>query len=183
MDPTLRRDILDILSEANDLTIATVREDGFPQATTVSFASEDLDIYFGTAATSQKSYNLSRDNRVSLTINLPYANWGEIRGLSASARAERLTDPGEVEKAGRLLSEKFPQGIAEYASDVLDGIAFFRVRPEVVSLLDYRKGFGHTELIELRGGRRAPPNQTFTSASWPNGARSGQIVPPIAPRR
>jgi hypothetical protein len=36
MDPALRQEIFSILDEANDLTIATVREDGYPQATTVS---------------------------------------------------------------------------------------------------------------------------------------------------
>jgi hypothetical protein len=36
MDPALEREIVSILNESNDLTIATVREDGYPQATTVS---------------------------------------------------------------------------------------------------------------------------------------------------
>ena len=36
MDPALEREIVSILNEANDLTIANVREDGYPQATTVS---------------------------------------------------------------------------------------------------------------------------------------------------
>src|ERR1700739_445841 len=35
MDPALKQEIVAILEEANDLTIATVREDGYPQATTV----------------------------------------------------------------------------------------------------------------------------------------------------
>jgi len=25
----------------------------------------------------------------------------------------------------------------------------FRVRPEIVSILDYRKGFGHTDLVKV----------------------------------
>jgi hypothetical protein len=29
-------------------------------------------------------------------------------------------------------------------------MAFFRVDPVVISLLDYAKGFGHTELCEMR---------------------------------
>jgi hypothetical protein len=30
----------------------------------------------------------------------------------------------------------------------MEGVAFFRIRPEIISVLDYRKGFGHTELVK-----------------------------------
>jgi hypothetical protein len=33
MDPALTEEIIAILDDANDMTIATVREDGYPQAT------------------------------------------------------------------------------------------------------------------------------------------------------
>jgi pyridoxine/pyridoxamine 5'-phosphate oxidase len=147
MDPTLKNEIVSILMAAQDMTIATVREDGYPQATTVSYASDDLIVYFGTGHESQKARNIAHSDKVSLTVNLPYANWGEIRGLSLGGRAERLVDEADMERAGRYLLQKFPQGIAEYASGGLQGIAFFRVLPEVISVLDYRKGFGHTDLV------------------------------------
>jgi hypothetical protein len=95
----------------------------------------------------QKSRNISRNGKVSLTINLPYANWGEIRGISAGGHAIHLTDPQEIERAGQLLLEKYPQGIAEYASGQHVGVALFKVVPTVISVLDYRKGFGHTDLV------------------------------------
>ncbi len=34
MDPALTEEIIAILDDPNDMTIATVREDGYPQATT-----------------------------------------------------------------------------------------------------------------------------------------------------
>jgi nitroimidazol reductase NimA-like FMN-containing flavoprotein (pyridoxamine 5'-phosphate oxidase superfamily) len=55
MDPRLKQEILSILDEANDMTIATVRKDGYPQATTVSYINDGLKIYFGCAANSQKA--------------------------------------------------------------------------------------------------------------------------------
>ncbi len=152
MDSGIREEILSILDRANDMTIATVRQDGYPQATTVSYANNELDIYFGCSEDSQKSRNISRNSKVSLTINLPYANWGEIRGVSVGGHATRLTDPGEIEQAGRLLLQKFPQGIAEYASGARMGVAFFKVVPRVISVLDYRKGFGHTDLVSNEPG-------------------------------
>ena len=146
MDARLREEILSILDRASDMTIATIRQDGYPQATTVSFANDGLDIYFGCSGESQKARNISRNGKVSLTINLPYANWGEIRGISAGGHADRLTDPREIERAGQLLLEKFPQGLQSTLLARM-GVAFFKVVPKVISVLDYRKGFGHTELV------------------------------------
>jgi len=147
MDASLRDEILSILDRANDMTLAAIRQDGYPQATTVSFANDGLDIYFGCSEDSQKARNISRNGKVSLTINLPYANWGEIRGISAGGRATHLEDPQEIERAGRLLLRKYPQGIAEYASGPHVGVAFFKIVPNVISVLDYRKGFGHRVLV------------------------------------
>jgi hypothetical protein len=45
--------------------------------------------------------------------------------------------------------EKFPQ-IARYAPAELEDIVLFRVIPEVVSVLDYRKGLGPTDFVKLR---------------------------------
>ncbi|RDI57966.1 pyridoxamine 5'-phosphate oxidase family protein [Microvirga subterranea] len=151
MKCALRDEILAVLSGANDMTIATIRSDGYPQATTVSYANDDLTLYFGCGSDSQKARNLARNGKVSLTINLPYASWSEIRGLSLGGRAEQVRDPREVEQAAQFLARKFPEAVAEFASEGLEGISFFRIRPEVISLLDYRKGFGHTDLIQEFG--------------------------------
>ena len=55
MDDALREEILSVLKGASDMTIATIRPDGYPQATTVSYVSDGLTIYFGCAAESQKA--------------------------------------------------------------------------------------------------------------------------------
>jgi nitroimidazol reductase NimA-like FMN-containing flavoprotein (pyridoxamine 5'-phosphate oxidase superfamily) len=148
MDPALNREIVSILDDANDMTIATVREDGYPQATTVSYVNDGLKIYFGCAAQSQKAKNLARDSKVSLAVNLPYGSWNEIRGLSIGGKAELVTDPRELEQVSHLMFEKFPQ-IAGYAPAELEEIVLFRVTPEVISVLDYRKGFGHADLVKV----------------------------------
>ena len=149
MGPRLKQKILSILDDASDMTIATVREDGYPQATTVSYVNNSLNIYFGCAANSQKAKNIARDSKVSLTVNLPYTSWNDIRGLSIGGRAERITNPQEVAQASQLMFEKFPQ-IARYAPAELEDIVLFRVTPEVISVLDYRKGFGHSDVVKLR---------------------------------
>ncbi len=55
LTPAQREQIIAILDAADDLTIATIRHDGYPQATTVSFVNDGLAIYFGTGTESQKA--------------------------------------------------------------------------------------------------------------------------------
>jgi nitroimidazol reductase NimA-like FMN-containing flavoprotein (pyridoxamine 5'-phosphate oxidase superfamily) len=147
--PAQRQQIVSIIDDVDDMTIATVREDGFPQATTVSYVNDGLTIYFGTGAHAQKAANIARCEKISLTINRPYKTWDEIEGVSIGGRALKVTDANEQAKVGALMFKKFPQ-IAQYAASPPDTeLALYRIDPIVVSLLDYRKGFGHTDLIRL----------------------------------
>jgi nitroimidazol reductase NimA-like FMN-containing flavoprotein (pyridoxamine 5'-phosphate oxidase superfamily) len=148
MDPALTEEIISILDDANDMTIATVRDDGYPQATTVSYVNDGLAIYFGCAAQSQKAKNIARNAKVSLTVSLPYASWKEIRGLSIGGKAEPVIDAEEIDQVVQLMFQKFPQ-IAPYAPTEMEGIELFRVTPEIISILDYRKGFGHADLVKV----------------------------------
>ena len=150
MDTETRKQVVSIIDDINDLTIATVRNDGYPQATTVSYVNDGLTIYFGTTSDSQKARNIASNNKVSLTINRPYTTWDEIEGVSISGKAVLIADKAGQDKVGALLFKKFPQ-IGNYMPpDVpTDVLVLYRIEPQFVSLLDYRKGFGHTELFEL----------------------------------
>ena len=148
MEDALREEILSVLKEARDMTIATFRPDGYPQATTVNYVSDGLTIYFGCAAESQKAQNIAYNDKVSLTVTLPYFSWEAIRGLSVGGTAKPVTDPNEINRVSELMLRKFPQ-ILQYALAGKKGLFLVRITPEVISLLDYRKGFGHTELVTL----------------------------------
>jgi len=147
MDPGLREEILSILKGAGEMTIATIRPDGYPQATTVNYVSDGLVIYFGCAAESQKVRNITCNDKVSLTVTPPHFNWEDIRGLSVGGRAAPVTDPQEINRVSELMLRKFPQ-ILRYALAGKKGVFLVRITPEVISVLDYRKGFGHTDLIK-----------------------------------
>lgn len=70
-----------ILGGAEDLTNAALRVDDFPQATTVSYANDGLDIYFGSAGNSQKAHNTIPERWVSLTIPISLRACPPITGI------------------------------------------------------------------------------------------------------
>ena len=147
MDEAIRNKILTLLDEHRIMTIATLRPDGWPQATTVGYANEGLTIYFLCGLDSQKAANLARDDRLSLTIDRDTPQVMEITGLSMAARAQVVVDPAEAEKALRLLMQKYPpQASLPLQMPTPDDVRIFRVTPAVISVLDYSKGFGHTDL-------------------------------------
>jgi hypothetical protein len=78
--------IHDVLATHNILTLATVRDDGYPQATTVGYVHEGLTLYIGTFAQAQKVANIRRSPKVSLTIDRDYDDWSQIKGLSMGER-------------------------------------------------------------------------------------------------
>lgn len=148
MDEGIRGKILTLLDQHRIMTIATLRPDGWPQATTVGYVNEGLTLYFLCGLDSQKARNLALDNRVSLTIDHDTANLMTITGLSMAARAHAVDDRAEAEKVLRMLPRKYPDAPPlPMKMPSPDEIRLFRLTPIVISVLDYSKGFGHTDMV------------------------------------
>ncbi len=149
MDEALKRKILTLLDQHRNMTIATLRPDGWPQAMTVGYANDGLTLYFLCGTDSQKAANLARDDRVSLTIDDDTPEVMAITGLSMAARARPVDDPTEAQRAFRMLMLKYPQQDSPppLPTPTPDDVRIFRVTPAVISVLDYSKGFGHTDLV------------------------------------
>ena len=148
MDDKIKFTIMDILSKQNDMTLATIREDGYPQATTVSYASDGLNIYFGCTPRSQKARNIAHSNKISLTITPHYTDWNSIRGLSIGGRAELLVERPDIMHTEAMFFAKFPF-LGQYAPDARSNLTLYRIIPEVISVLDYTKQFGHVDYVTL----------------------------------
>jgi uncharacterized protein YhbP (UPF0306 family) len=140
MSDKLSTEVLEVLEQCADMTLASLLPDGAPHAVVVSYASSELAIYFGCDPSSLKARNISRDPRVAITITAPYSDWSQIRGLAISGRAGRL-DGDAAEAAAETFLKKFDE-IAQYITPMTE-LALFQVTIERVSLLDYRRGFGH----------------------------------------
>src|ERR1700680_3699800 len=88
MDEEIRNKILTLLDQHRIMTIATLRPDGWPQATTVGYVNEGFTLYFLCGRDSQKARNLARDDRVSLTIDHDTGTGdGDHRTVHGGARA------------------------------------------------------------------------------------------------
>ena len=64
MDAAMRDRIVGLLDSHPVMTIATLRPDGWPQATVVGYVNQGLALYFLCGLDSQKAANIARDDRV-----------------------------------------------------------------------------------------------------------------------
>jgi hypothetical protein len=96
-----------------------------------------------------KAANLARDDRVSVTIDHDTSDLMAITGLSMAAHAKAVADPAEAAKVLRMLPLKYPEQVAPLPVPMPtpEDVRIFRVTPAVISVLDYSKGFGHTDLV------------------------------------
>ena len=157
--PRLKSLILRLLDEHRLMTIATNRPDGWPQATTVGYVNDGYLLYCFIARNAQKYANILRDPRISIAIGSDASDPMEIKGLSLGGCAYEVADRTEFEHIGKLRLKRFPEYAMRPRSipcDALDrispepppaGVVLLRIAPDVISVLDYSKGFGHSDLV------------------------------------
>ncbi len=148
MKPAFKQQIVDLLNKHRIMTIATNRADGWPQATVVGYGNDGLVIYCMVSRDSQKWANIARDPRVSLTIANDVPQPLMITGLSIAARAVETTDAGEIDHAIEIMLRRYPEYKIMPRPNPA-AMPMLRLTPEVVSVLDYSKGFGHSDLIKV----------------------------------
>ncbi len=148
MKAAFKQQIIELLGKHRIMSIATNRSDGWPQATIVGYANDDLVIYCFIARDGQKFANIARDPRVSIAIGNDVRQPLQIRGLSLAARAELVLDRGEIDHAYALLLQRYPEYKIMPQPDPA-AVPLMRITPEVVSILDYSKGFGHADLVTV----------------------------------
>jgi nitroimidazol reductase NimA-like FMN-containing flavoprotein (pyridoxamine 5'-phosphate oxidase superfamily) len=137
-----------ILNSNRIMTIATVRPDGWPQTTMVGYANEGWRIYFLIYRSSQKFENISKDNRVSVSVGHEPGSLRDIKAVYAGCNAEEVTDLTERNHAWKLLAERHPN-LTDLAPPGKDEVATMRADCKHVSILDYSQGLGHTEALTL----------------------------------
>jgi hypothetical protein len=65
-----------------------------------------------------------------------------------AAHAKAVVDRTEAARVIRMLPLKYPEQVAlSVPMPTPEDVCIFRVTPTVISVLDYSKGFGHTDLL------------------------------------
>jgi len=160
---------VDILNHYRLMTIATLRPDGWPQATMVSYANDGLLLYFVISKKSQKYANIERDSRVSIVVGRDFDDPAQIKALSIAANASEVRDPAQRDRAVELILRRHPP-LARLGGPNLKHSAVMRAYCSIVTILDYSKGFGHADLLTVGpGGAEMTPAREddwgFVSAS------------------
>jgi nitroimidazol reductase NimA-like FMN-containing flavoprotein (pyridoxamine 5'-phosphate oxidase superfamily) len=142
---------VDVLRDNRLMAIATLRADGWPQTTMVSYANDGILIYFIVSRESQKFANIERDNRVSLVIGRDFHDPATIKAVSIAARASEVRDPMQRHEAVKMLLDRHP-GLRRLERPQAGHSAVMRANPEIITILDYSKGFGHADLLTVGPG-------------------------------
>lgn len=148
MDEALRSKILEVLRRHHTMTLASIRLDGYPQATTVNYIHDDLTLYFATDATSQKAGNIKLNNKVSVAIASETQDFYKLRGLSMSGIARKVGDKQRAEELALRLFRALPQS-KRYVPEDPKQLEVYEITPMAIALIDYASGFGKTYLVEL----------------------------------
>jgi nitroimidazol reductase NimA-like FMN-containing flavoprotein (pyridoxamine 5'-phosphate oxidase superfamily) len=158
--PRIKRLVIRLLNEHRVMTIATNRPDGWPQATMVGYVNDGFLIYCFVARNSQKYANILRDPRVSIAIGSDAPQPLDIKGISLAGKASVVEDESELRHAAALRLKRYPEYAALPPPVVRDGdlqrlasqppssgVILLRIAPEIFSVLDYSRGFGHSDLV------------------------------------
>jgi uncharacterized protein YhbP (UPF0306 family) len=146
-DDTLRARILGVLQSQQLMTLATLRADGYPQASILNYIADDFTVYFATDAASQKVANIAFNNKVSVAIAVETEDFYKLSGLSMTGVARRILEKEVADEYSLRLFRRLPQSKRFVPADTQQ-LALFAVTPVVISLIDYAAGFGTTYLFE-----------------------------------
>jgi Pyridoxamine 5'-phosphate oxidase len=155
----IKRLVLEVLDSHRVMTVATNRPDGWPQATMVGYVNDGFLLYCWIARNAQKCANIRRDTRVSAAIGSDAPRPLDIKGLSLAGKAAFVLDQGEANHVLSLRGQRYPEYVAlpplilrqgpeqRLASDPSSEVVLLRIAPEIISVLDYSRGFGHSDLV------------------------------------
>ncbi len=140
----VRKNAEEYISSHNIATLATCAK-GLPHSSTVEYANDGFVLFFSTNPESQKAKNIKENRNVSLTIDEDYKDWTKIKGIQIDGIAEEITDEEEIKKAMDIYVTKFPFVVNFPPSPN----RMYKIVPKKLYFLDYKKGFGHRDIIEF----------------------------------
>jgi general stress protein 26 len=139
-----------LLAEQELGVLSTVRDDGSPSASVMSFASDGLTVYCHTVGYTRKNQDLQHDPRVAYTLAHLPAREGtgslDVRMIQMNGHAVLVDDRGEIDRAVALCAKQFhwladDKRRAGFERDAREGrVIFFRIDPQQALWNDNRVG-------------------------------------------
>ena len=139
---------VEILDSNRTMAISTLRADGWPQTTIVGYANDGLTLYFLIFRSSQKLKNIRHDRRVSLAVGGEAKDLSQVTAVYAAAHATEVTDAKERNRAWQVLVSRHPN-LTAFEPPERTEAAMIKAECKHVSVVDYRKGLGHTEELSV----------------------------------
>lgn len=135
------------------VSLATCGPQG-PHAANVFYVRDGFALMWVSDPASRHSIEIEADPRVAGTIAPDYSDFEAVRGVQISGRARRITDAVERANARRLLETRyaFLKQLAEGPPALQQAyarVAFYRLDPARLVLIDNTRGFGHKDALEL----------------------------------
>lgn len=128
------------------LTLATVAEDGRPQAAALFYAeTDDLALIFISEKKARHSQNIARQKRVAATIYADGQQWQTIKGLQLEGVCTELA--GQTARTARAIyTAKYPFISRNKLLQLMFlKVTFYQIKPTWLRLIDNSLGFGHKE--------------------------------------
>lgn len=131
--------VLQLLASRRVMTVATLRPDGWPQATVVNYLADGLSLYFLVTRQSQKLANIAKDSRIAVALGADPqgddAQGGPV-GLSLAAHAAEVDDAARIAALNRRIWGA-PEDKRFKPHPPGHSVALIEARPVMLSLIDY----------------------------------------------
>jgi len=152
MSAAPRARALAYLREHSVVTLATNGPQGL-WAAAVFYVNQDFTLYFLSAPDSRHSLNIAAHPTVAATIHEDYRDWPQIKGIQLEGTAGRIEGAAKAQAIARY-GRKFPVvgNLAHAPAAIvraLQRIAWYRLTPQRLYLIDNSLGFGHRDEIPI----------------------------------
>ncbi|MGF7185169.1 uncharacterized protein YhbP (UPF0306 family) [Desulfitispora alkaliphila] len=151
---TLKSDVLALVANQNEMTLATISEKNLPQAATVFYVNRNFEFFFFSSSRSRHAKNIDRSPWAAATISNGCNCWTDIKGVQMEGKVTQIHSSIEKGKVVNMFSSKFPfiKGFIKEKGKMLSiikesNIYLFKV--DVLYYTDNKYGFGQRRELVL----------------------------------
>lgn len=136
------------------MSLATCGPQG-PHAASLFYARDGFSLLWLSHEQTRHSEALAINPLVGATIAPDYRGFAEIRGIQISGSARRLVNVADRRHARSVLEARYPflLNVSNQAPfmQAYAAAELYRLVPHKIVIIDNTRGFGHNDVLELKG--------------------------------